>query len=311
MMKQGIATITMNPALDLTGQLSSVQLGEVNCIREASLRPAGKGVNVSCVLADMKVPVAATGILGDENAQAFNTLCANRIIQDEFLVAPGSTRINVKISADQVTEFNFPGLEFNQSVISQFENTIERLLPDFSLWVVAGSLPACLPRDYYFKLISHLNAHGKKVLFDSSSVPFAEGIKAKPWLIKPNASELSDWAGLTLESPESQIKVARELIQDGITHVVISNGAQGVLWVTATECWQAQPPKVEVISTVGAGDTLVAGIAYGLMKQETPEQILRRATALSACAVTQVGVGVKDYQQVERISHLIQIKQHI
>ncbi|WP_027709595.1 1-phosphofructokinase [Zooshikella ganghwensis] len=310
-MRQGIATVTMNPALDLTGQLSCVQIGEVNSIRDFSLRPAGKGVNVSCVLADMNVPVAATGILGDENAQAFNTLCTNRNIQDEFLVVPGSTRINVKISADQITEFNFPGLEFGDSVIHQLENTIERLLPDFSLWVVSGSLPACLPRDYYFKLISHLKAHGKKVLFDSSGLPFAEGIKAKPWLIKPNANELAEWAGFSLESPEAQIKVARELIQGGITHVVISNGAQGVLWVTAADYWQAQPPKVDVISTVGAGDTLVAGIAYGVMKQETPEVILRRATALSACAVMQVGVGVKDYQQVEQISHLIKLKQQV
>ena len=144
-------------------------------------------------------------------------------------------------------------------------------------------------------------------IFDSSGQALAKGLQAKPYLVKPNEHELEEWAGRPLKTVEDLKQVAKELRAQGITHVVISRGADGVLWLADDQWWSARPPRMEVVSTVGAGDSMVAGLTWGLSQNLPTVRILRVASAVSALAVTQVGVGVADKQVLADLMAKIEV----
>ena len=309
---QPILTLTLNPALDLTGHLEQMQVGEVNLVRSGHLHPAGKGLNVARVLKDLGAEVLVSGFLGQENQAPFHELFQACQLGDHFLVVPGATRINVKMveASGRVTDLNFPGVEVSDDELLRFEQQLQTLLPQIEYVVVAGSLPRGVTPERLSQWLHSLAEQGKKVLFDSSGAAMAAGLTAKPFLIKPNEHELADWAGQPLESLEALMAAAESLqARYQIPHVVVSRGADGVLWRAGSSWWQAKPPRMSVVSTVGAGDSMVAGLAWGLSQSWSMEQILRLASAVSALAVTQIGVGVTDPQQLASLMASIEVQQ--
>ncbi len=307
-----LLTITLNPALDLTGQLAQLQRGAVNVMAQGSLHPAGKGINVARVLKDLGGQVQVSGLLGADNQGEFQQLFVAEGLEDHFQVVPGATRINVKlVEADgEVTELNFPGIAVDEAAIAQLQQHLLALAARADLLVVAGSLPRGLSPARSAELLRALVAVGKPVLFDSSKAALTAGLTAGPFLVKPNEHELAEWAGRPLESRAALMAAAEGLQhQHGIQHVVVSLGADGVLWRAGEQWWRAQPPRMTVVSTVGAGDSMVAGLAWGLAQGWSIEQTLRLASAVSALAVTQVGVGVKDKAVLEAMLARIEVEQ--
>ncbi|MEL0658794.1 1-phosphofructokinase [Psychromonas arctica] len=300
-----VVTITLNPALDLTGSLDTLNIGSVSLANKGSLHAAGKGVNVAKVLSDLGAEVTVTGFLGRDNEALFCTLFSEMNAQDEFIRVDGSTRINVKLVEQdgQVSDINFPGVEVSEQAITEFETCLFKLAETHQFFVLAGSLPKGISPELCASWIEKLHQLDKKVIFDSSRAALAAGLDAHPWLIKPNDEELSEFVGRELETPEACQQAAQDLASKGIENIVVSLGAKGVMWLSKDDqndaLWRyAQPPKMNVVSTVGAGDTLVAGFCWGYMKQWQAEQTLSFATALSALAVSQVGVGVPSVQVV-------------
>ncbi|MBP7980735.1 MAG: 1-phosphofructokinase [Tolumonas sp.] len=309
-MSKPLLTVTLNPALDLTGHIGQIRVGSVNVVKSGSLHPAGKGINVARVLRDFGADVAVTGILGAGNQQAFRDLFAQCGLTDHFMAVPGDTRINVKMVEEngEVTDLNFPGVAVADDELKEFEARLLRQAEQYEYVVVAGSLPRGISAEASRDLIAKLQQKGAKVLFDSSKEALVKGLEAKPFLIKPNEVELAEWAGQPLDTEEALRAQAEKLCADGIANVVISRGADGVLWCADGECWSAKPPRMEVVSTVGAGDSMVAGFAWGLSQGMDKEQILRIASAVSALAVTQIGVGVPNKQQLADMMARIDVK---
>lgn len=206
-----IVTITLNPALDLTTRLEAMSLGEVNLVNDASLRAAGKGINVAMVLNDLGRDVAVTGWLGTDNQQSFVSLFAARALTDHFVRVAGSTRINVKIAeqSGRVTDLNLPGLTIHRGDVGVLEHAIDELASQAQWFVLAGSLPKGVAPDYCAHLIRLLKAKGKQVIFDCSGAALSEGIKAAPTLIKPNLVELEQWAGRPIKALSEQAVCAR------------------------------------------------------------------------------------------------------
>lgn len=306
--KNKVVTITLNPALDLTGNLESLNIGSVSLVNKGSLHAAGKGVNVAKVLSDLGAEVTVTGFLGRDNEELFSQLFTSIDAKDEFIRVEGATRINVKLVEDngKVSDINFPGIEISEQAISEFESRLFTLAKTHEFFVLAGSLPKGISAQLCANWITKLHNMGKKVIFDSSRDALSAGLDAHPWLIKPNDEELSEFIGRKLETPEMCQQAAQELANKGIDNIVVSLGAKGVMWLTNNEknepLWRfAQPPKMQVISTVGAGDTLVAGLCWGHMQHWEAEQTLTFSTALSALAVTQVGVGVESIEEVKKL----------
>ncbi|WP_050910451.1 1-phosphofructokinase [Vibrio campbellii] len=298
-----VVTITLNPALDLTGSLDSIKVGSVSLVEKSNLHAAGKGVNVAKVLSDLGADVTVTGFLGKDNPELFHQLFSDIKVKNEFVEVEGATRINVKlVEADgQVSDINFPGVQVTAEEIARFEETLFRLAETHDYFVLAGSLPGGVTAEQCAAWIEKLHQQGKKVLFDSSKAALRAGIDAYPWLIKPNDEELSDFVGEHLTTPGQCQAAAQTLSDKGIENIVVSMGADGVMWLNQGEWLRAQPPRMNVVSTVGAGDTLVAGLCWGHMQVMPKNDLLRFATALSALAVSQVGVGLTSQEELENI----------
>ncbi|MDF9387553.1 1-phosphofructokinase [Vibrio sp. 1151_11] len=309
-MTNKVVTITLNPALDLTGSLDVLNVGSVSLVKQGSLHAAGKGVNVAKVLSDLGAKVTVTGFLGRDNQALFCQLFDQMAAIDEFVRVDGATRINVKLveKSGEVSDINFPGVEVTPLAIEQFERTLERLAADHDYFVLAGSLPQGISPALCASWIEKLHFMGKKVLFDSSRDALKAGLDAKPWLIKPNDEELSQFVGRELHTPEQCQAAAAQLAEKGIENIVVSMGANGVMWLNQHQWLHAKPPRMQVVSTVGAGDTLVAGLCWGHMQQMEKTELLTFATALSALAVTQVGVGMSNRKQLETLQQQIQLQ---
>ncbi len=300
-MTKKVVTITLNPALDLTGNVDTLNQGSISLVNSSSLHAAGKGVNVAKVLCDLGAEVTVSGFLGKDNQEMFCQLFAEMGAHDEFIRVDGSTRINVKLveKSGDVSDINFPGVQVSEADIAAFEQTLDRLAQDHEYFVIAGSLPQGISPELCATWIEKLHKQGKKVLFDSSRAALAVGLNAHPWLIKPNDEELGDFVGRKLSDATQCQQAAQELSDKGIANIVVSMGADGVMWLQDGQWLRAQPPRMEVVSTVGAGDTLVAGLCWGHMQDLEKKELLTFATALSALAVTQVGVGLTSQKELD------------
>lgn len=300
-MNERVATITLNPAYDLVGYCPKLERGEVNRVHTAGLHAAGKGINVAKVLKNLLVDVTVGGFLGKDNQSGFQQLFSKLDIANRFQIVDGRTRINVKLTEQdgEVTDLNFSGFKINKTDWQRFTKESLSWLGQFGMVCVSGSLPEGVSADDFTEWMCHLRRQCPCVIFDSSGEALVAGLKATPWLIKPNRRELEMWVGSHLSSLNDVVKAAHALREQGIAHVVVSLGAEGALWVSASGTWLAKPPRVEVISTVGAGDSMVSGLIYGLMMRESSEDTLRLATAVSALAVSQSNVGIADRAQLD------------
>ena len=306
-----ILTITLNPALDLTVRLPQLEPGEVNRSQALQTHAAGKGVNVAQVLADLGHKVTVSGFLGEDNQQAFSALFTRRGFADAFIRVPGETRSNIKLAEDdgRVTDINGPGPHVNDLAQQALLDKLDQIAASHDAVVVAGSLPRGVSAQWLRELVLRLKALGLKVILDTSGEALKEGLSAGPWLVKPNGEELSEALGSPVDSVESQVTAATHLQTLGITHVVVSHGADGVNWFSrGAQTLHAQPPKVRVASTVGAGDSLLAGMVHGLISGHSPEQTLRTATAIAAMAVTQIGFGISDAMQLTTLENGVDVR---
>jgi 1-phosphofructokinase len=305
-----ILTLTLNPALDLTVELPRLDAGQVNRSDEMHTHAAGKGVNVAQVLADLGHQLTVSGFLGEDNLQAFETLFAKRGFVDAFIRVPGETRSNIKVAEQdgRITDINGPGPVVDAAAQQALLDRLVQIAPGHDAVVVAGSLPRGVTAQWLRELIERLNQLGLKVALDSSGEALRAALKASPWLIKPNTEELADALGCEVVSHTAEAQAAARLHAQGIEHVVISHGADGVNWFSVGSALHATPPKVSVASTVGAGDSLLAGMLHGLLSADTPEQTLRTATAIAAMAVTQIGFGIHDRAQLAQLEQGVRVR---
>ena len=305
-----VATITLNAAYDLVGRLKRIELGEVNTVETLGLFPAGKGINVAKVLNDLGVEVAVGGFLGEDNQGDFEHMFRVTGLQDKFQRVAGKTRINVKITETEadVTDLNFLGYQISAEDWQKFVADSLDYCKEFDIVAVCGSLPRGVTPELFADWLLQLHQAGVKVVLDSSNAALTAGLKANPWLVKPNHRELESWVGHSLPTLNDIIVAAKKLKAQGIANVIVSMGANGSLWLSDNAVVQAQPPKCEnVVSTVGAGDSMVAGLIYGFVNNLSQQETLAFASAVSAFAVSQSNVGVSDRALLEPILKQVKV----
>ncbi|WP_099135149.1 1-phosphofructokinase [Xenorhabdus budapestensis] len=308
-MNKRVATITLNPAYDLVGLTGNIKIGEVNRIQTAGLYPAGKGINVAKILRTLGIDVTVGGFLGKENQTSFQKTFAELGMTNHFQIVEGRTRINVKLTEQNglVTDFNFSGFTVSKEEWQHFAENSLTWLRAFNMVCVSGSLPVGVELDDFTDWMQRLREVCMCVVFDSSREAFTAGIKAQPWMVKPNQHELELWIGRPLPTQEDIISAAYQLRTEGISHVIVSLGAEGAILVNSTGSWLARPPHCEIVSTVGAGDAMVGGLIYGLMMGQPCEHTLRLATAISAMTVSQSNVGNIDRQQLAQLMTKVEL----
>lgn len=311
MKKAGAVTVTLNPAIDQTLSIPGFAAGRVNRVIGSRTDAGGKGVNVACVLADLGVGVAATGFLGRENVEPFETVFARKGIADHFVRVPGSTRTGIKIvdgRTGQTTDINFPGLTPRTEDLAElFERTDALVGPDAWL-VLGGSVPPGVADSVYAAMIELIHRRGGRVLLDTSGAPLREALAGAPEIVKPNVEELGELVGRTLETPADVRAAAESMLGRGVRLVVVSMGAEGAVFIDRERSLLARPPRVPVRGTAGAGDAMAAGIVYGRIHGLPLEDLARVATAAGACAVTRIGPGIEDRSMYRKLIEQVEIE---
>ncbi|MBD2113688.1 MULTISPECIES: 1-phosphofructokinase [Cyanophyceae] len=309
---QRIATVTLNPAIDQTVSIPNFQADVVNRVDWKQDDAGGKGVNVASFLAEAGHRVRVTGFLGRQNSTLFKTLFLQKGIDDHFVYLPSETRVNIKIVDDaqgQVTDINYPGQSPTRQDVDGLRKVVQALAESCDWFVFSGSVPAGLSTDIYDELIGPLKAQGKTVILDTSGDALRFGLPGKPDLIKPNRVELEEVLNTRLESHGAIVAAARELIGSGIPYVVVSMGGEGALFIDRTQAFHAQPPAVEIKSTVGAGDAMVAGTVAGLLGGEPLRDCATLATAFSMGALGQIGPRLPPMKNIQAMRKLVTVQE--
>ena len=305
-----VVTVTLNPAIDQTVTIPHFAAGKVNRVEQVRADPGGKGVNVASILADDEHEVAVTGFLGRENPTLFEDLFARKKIRDCFVRIAGQTRVGVKIIdpvLQQTTDINFPGQAPSPADVDAL---VERLVALDGAWfVLSGSLPPAIEASIYRHLIATLKARGRKVLLDTSGEALRQGIEAAPHVIKPNAHELEVLVGEPLPTPAAIVAAVQPLLERGIQLIVVSMGSQGACFVSSSTVVTARPPRVEVKSTVGAGDAMVAGIVAGQLRGASLATCARLATAFALDALAHVGSGLSSRAAIEALMSQVRVEE--
>ena len=208
-----IYTVTLNPALDKTVEIPSFTTDGVNRITSIRTDPGGKGINVSKVVAALGSTSRALGILGGSTGQMISEALSGLNMTCDFLPVEGNTRINLKVVdpiAHTSTEINEPGVPVDPATLQSLLDHLLKLLRHDDIVVLAGSLPVNAPADTYRVWGDACREKGAKVILDSDGAGMVEGVKAKPFLIKPNSEELSHLMGRALDSQQELTAAARE-----------------------------------------------------------------------------------------------------
>ena len=286
-----IVTITLNPAIDQTVFLDRLNVGHVNRTSRHHRQPGGKGINVSSMLGQYGIPSTATGFLGKDNPRLFDELFRSKLIRDEFIRIPGETRTGIKIvdeESRETTDINFPGLEPTADEVRAFEKKLRSLVRPGRWFVLAGSLPAGFSGDFFGEIISLIKQGGALVAADTSGDALKTAIQSGADLVKPNQHELAEFLGHDLPDFASRVAAARELQREKVPHVILSLGSEGALFITPEKALMASAPPVKVMSTVGAGDSLLAGFLAGLAGKQAPSECARLASVFAWAALEDV-----------------------
>ena len=306
-----IYTVTLNPALDKTVEIPGMALDTVNRITSMRTDPGGKGINVSKVIAKLGGEGCAVGILGGESGRTLLAALEREGLRTHFRFVEGQTRTNLKIidrALHTNTDINEPGLTVSPADLDALLRDLLGMMHEGDIVVLAGSLPQGAPQDTYRVWTAACREKGARVCLDADGVLLAEGLKAAPYLIKPNEDELSRLVGHRLTDTDELIAEGRRLLKGGVTRVVISLGERGALYLRGNEVLYAEGLSVPVGSTVGAGDSVVAALAYADSLGMSDEDAVRLSTATGAANVMCSGTQPAEREAVEKLLPQVKIR---
>ena len=299
-----IITVTLNPALDKTVEIPDFSLDAVNRITAMRTDPGGKGLNVSKVIAKLGGTSTVVGVLGGTTGRRIADAMDALGIACQFTFVEGETRTNLQVidpARHTNTDLNEPGLTVDQETLDHMRDALVAAIRPGDIVVLSGSLPKGAPADTYGSWTAACRTAGARVFLDADGEPLAHGLAAKPYLAKPNNHELSRLTGRALETADDLLAAARTLIADGVERVVVSMGGDGALFVSADGAYRAEGLRVPVGSTVGAGDSMVAALAYAAEQGMADADTVRLAVATSAANVMCSGSQAAERSAVDEL----------
>lgn len=270
-----IYTVTLNPAIDCVVELNELNIGETNYYQNSYSQIGGKGINVGVILNSLGIAVDTIGFLGDKNKNIFLEVFNQHSLKNDFIfIKDASTRINYKIrnlTTKEETEMNGLGIDIPSHSLTQLLKYLEYSLRPNDIVIGCGSLAKSVPSDIYFQIGQIANSKQALFLLDTAKQPLKEGLKSEPYLIKPNIAEICE----LLELPILKHYVLKEIISMvqkigllGAKNILLSMGKDGSYYFEQTgKIYQVGIAKGELVNSVGAGDSMLAGIAFGLTKK--------------------------------------------
>ena len=285
-----IFTLTLNPAFDVHCQAEGFKPYSETIVEVISREAGGKGVNISRALKANGVNNTAVVVLGNENGEEFSRMLAVDGVTVYPITVSGRVRENITLHEQKnpETRISFGGSSVDKSIFSEVAEALGEPSEDMII-TLTGSIPSGISAKELLEMLRAYRAAGARVVIDSRSVALDEILAFKPWLIKPNKDEIEKYVGKTVKSPEDAACIGRELHKSGVENVLISLGGEGAVLTSEAGCFHACPQSVAVRSTVGAGDSTVAGFIDAYTKNIDTHGCLCRAVAFGTAACLREG----------------------
>ncbi len=298
-----IYTLTMNPSLDYVMEIENLSVGAMNRSRESYLLPGGKGINVSYVLNNLGVEnTAILPVAGFTGEKLLQMLSYRGISYEAVHLPEGDTRINVKVLCQAETELNAQGPQISENEAGLLYVKLKQL-KDGDYLVLSGSVPKNLGEHFYAEIMGYLAGKGIKVVVDTIGANFLNALRQRPFLVKPNKEELETIMGQKADTQEMVLKLAKKVQSMGAENVLVSLGREGALLLTDSgRIFRKEAPKGNVVNTVGAGDSMVAGFLAGYIKTGDMESALKWGVAAGSA-----GAFSKNPPTKEEIDALLEI----
>lgn len=290
-----------NPSIDLIYTVDELRLGHTYTKLPSLMYPAGKGLNFAKAVKELGEDVTLCAIMPENDERRFANYMNELEIPFKFFLIEGCARINTTLlenSTKMVTHFNSLGSRGSTRIQDKFEMFIEEIMTEGDLWVFSGSIPTNMDDDSYSKIIEYAHTKGVRCALDTSGIPLKYGIQAKPMILSPNQSELENITDEPVDGIRHLALKGKRLVDAGIPYVFITLGEDGVIALNQETCLLCTPPAVEIVDTVGCGDSFLAGAVVGMERGFSFHEICRIAVAAGTSNALHKGPGEIEQDQV-------------
>ena len=296
-----IVTLTPNTGIDHTVRIPGFPLNSTIRALESAWGMGGKATDVSWTLGKLGVPTRALGFAAGPNGVRMEKMLLERGVETDFVWVEGETRLNtiVVVSGQGQSTITSSSLHVSPEHLSELTARYQKALEGASCVVMGGSLPSGLPLEFYGEAISQAHERGVRVIFDSSGPSLITGLKSRPDIVKPNLVELGDLLGYVPTSHADVRAAARKLCDELGTGVIVTLGAEGAMAVFGESTYFIEPLSLPVVSSAGAGDGVLAGMALAYLRNESFEYGLRHGFALAGAILQTLATAdlrVEDYE---------------
>lgn len=305
-----IVTLTLNPAFDIHCFAEKFQPFCENLAYVTATEAGGKGVNISRALTVNGVDNTALVVLGEENADGFRkSLAADKMTVSEITVR-GRIRENITLHTDNAdeTRISFAGFSADDALLKRVEGALDAIVDKDTVLTLTGRNPEGISLEATKCFLAKMKARGARIVIDSRSFGRDDLLECKPWLIKPNQEEIAAYANTSVTDFASAARVAESLRGSGIENVMISLGSRGAMLCCEDGCFVACAPRIEALSTIGAGDSSIAGFiaarAHGLGYPE----MLRHAVCYGSAACMTEGTRPPRPKDIKALLDIVTVE---
>lgn len=306
-----IITVTLNPAVDKTLGINDFSIGNVNRVSTARLDAGGKGINVSKVIKNLGGKSKAVGILAGNNGRFIKDYLDSIEIENDFLFIDGETRTNIKI-VDEVnhtnTDINEYGPQVSDKELDALFSKFSNIADDNLILVLSGSIPRNADKQIYKLWAGKAKENGAKVILDADGKLLKHGIESGPYIIKPNIHELEEFFGKKINGIDETVRFSKKLLDYDIEIIVVSLGEEGALFIKKDTIIWAHGIKAAVKSTVGAGDSMVAALAFAANKNYDFEEAVKLSVACGTASVMTSGTQAADLNTINELKKQVRFE---
>ena len=294
-----IYTLTLNPAYDVHAFAKSLALNCENLAQMQSREAGGKGVNISRALCNGQIPNTAIIVLGKENGDEFKNAISE--MDCVLLEKEGRIRENLTFHLENGTEtrISFSGFPVDDGILEEVLNNI--VIEKDTIVTFTGRIPAGVSKDKAKEFLKILHKQGARIVLDSKSFTMEDIFEIQPWLIKPNQEEISDYLGCEIKTLSGVLEKAAVFTEHGITNTMVTLGEQGAALLTEDKVYIATCPIIDAISTIGAGDSTIAGFLAGFYAGENTIGCLKTAVSFGTAACLTAGTLPPQKEDIEKI----------
>lgn len=294
-----IYTLTLNPAYDVHAFAKSLTLNCENLAQMQSREAGGKGVNISRALCNGQIPNTAIIVIGKENGDEFKN--AIHDMDCVLLEKEGRIRENLTFHLENgnETRISFSGFPVDDGILEEVLDNI--VIEKDTIVTFTGRIPAGVSKDKAKEFLKFLHKQGARIVLDSKSFTIEDIFEIQPWLIKPNQEEISDYLGCEIKTLSQVLEKAAIFTEHGINNTMVTLGEQGAALLTEDKVYIATCPVIAAVSTIGAGDSTIAGFLAGTYAGETAIGCLKTAVSFGTAACMTAGTLPPRKEDIEKI----------